>query len=153
MRKLLAALAVALLTALAAPTESTARFYGVYDSTTRCLTYSNAGHNPPAIVHADGSVVRLAAGGMVVGMFDLATYEQGEVRLDSGDRLVLFTDGITEAESSEGLEFGDDRLLETVVRHRSSNADGMLRGLFDAVTRFGGRHLRDDATAIAVVIR
>jgi sigma-B regulation protein RsbU (phosphoserine phosphatase) len=127
--------------------------YGVYDSTTRCLTYSNAGHNPPAIVRADGSVVRLAAGGMVVGMFDLATYEQGEVRLDPGDRLVLFTDGITEAESSEGLEFGDDRFLETVVRHRSSNADGMLRGLFDEVTRFAGRHLRDDATAIAVVIQ
>jgi sigma-B regulation protein RsbU (phosphoserine phosphatase) len=97
--------------------------------------------------------VRLAAGGMVVGMMDLATYEQGDVRLDPGDRLVLFTDGITEAESSEGLEFGDDRFLETVIRHRSSNADGMLRGLFDEVTRFAGRHLRDDATAIAVVIR
>jgi len=128
-------------------------FYAVYDSTTRCLTYSNAGHNPPAIVRADGSVVRMAAGGMVVGMFDLATYEQGEVRLDCGDRLLLFTDGITEAESSEGLEFGDDRLVETVVRHRSSNADGMVRGLFDEVTRFAGRHLRDDATAMAVVIR
>ena len=128
-------------------------FYGVYDSPTRCLTYSNAGHNPPAIVRADGSVVRLAAGGMVVGMMDLATYDQGEVRLDPGDRLVLFTDGITEAESSEGLEFGDERLVETIVRQRSSNADGMLRDLFDEVTRFAGRHLRDDATAIAVVIR
>jgi serine phosphatase RsbU (regulator of sigma subunit) len=128
-------------------------FYGVYDSTTRCLTYSNAGHNPPAIVRADGSIVRLGAGGMVVGMFDLASYEQGEARLDPGDRLVLFTDGITEAESSEGLEFGEDRFLETLVRHRSSDADGMLRGLFDEVTRFAGRHLRDDATAIAVVIR
>ena len=94
-------------------------------------------HQPrhfPAIVRADGSVVRLAAGGMVVGMFDLATYEQGEVRLDPGDRVVLFTDGITEAESSDGREFGDDRLLETVVRHRAANADGMLRGLFNEVT-------------------
>lgn len=128
-------------------------FYGVYDSTTRCLTYCNAGHNPPAIVRADRSIVRLAAGGMVVGMIDLATYEQGEVRLDPGDRVVLFTDGITEAESSDGSEFGDERLLETVVRHRSSNADGMLRGLFDEVARFAGRRLRDDATAIAIVIR
>ena len=59
-------------------------FYGVYDSTTRCLTYSNAGHNPPAIVRADGSVVRLAVGGMVVGIIDVATYEQGEVQLDPG---------------------------------------------------------------------
>ena len=90
---------------------------------------------------------------MVVGIIDLATYEQGEVRLDPGDRVVLFTDGITEAESSDGNEFGDERLLETVVRHRSSNADGMLRGLFDEVTRFAGRHLRDDATAIVVAIR
>ena len=128
-------------------------FYGVYDSNMRRLTYSNAGHNPPVIVRADGSVLRLAAGGMVVGIVDSATYEQDEVRLDPGDRLVLFTDGITEAESSEGLEFGDDRLLETVVRYRSSNPDGMVRGLFNEVTRFAGRHLRDDATALAVAIR
>lgn len=128
-------------------------FYGVYDTNIRCLTYSNAGHNPPAIVRADGSVLRLAAGGMVVGIVDSATYEQDTVRLDPGDRLVLFTDGITEAESSEGLEFGDHRLLEAVVRYRSSNPEGMLRGLFDEVTRFAGRHLRDDATALAVAIR
>jgi sigma-B regulation protein RsbU (phosphoserine phosphatase) len=128
-------------------------FYGVYDSNTRRLTYTNAGHNPPAIVRADGSVLRLAGGGMVVGMVDAATYEQEEVALDPGDRLVLFTDGITEAESSEGLDFGDDRLLETVVRSRSLNPDRILRCLFDEVTRFAGRHLRDDATAIAVAIR
>jgi serine phosphatase RsbU (regulator of sigma subunit) len=90
---------------------------------------------------------------MVAGMVDVATHEQGQARLDPGDQLVLFTDGITEAESSDGLEFGDERLLETVVRYRSSNADGMLRGLFDELTRFAGRHLRDDATAIAVAIR
>jgi serine phosphatase RsbU (regulator of sigma subunit) len=128
-------------------------FYGVYDSNTRRLTYSNAGHNPPAVVRADGSVLRLAGGGMVVGMVDAATYKEEEVTLAPGDRLVLFTDGITEAESSEGLEFGDDRLLETVVRSRSSNPDRILRCLFDEVTRFAGRHLRDDATAIAVAIR
>src|SRR5262245_52043243 len=104
-------------------------FYGVYDSKTRRLTYSNAGHNPPALVRADGSVLRLAGGGMVVGMVDAATYEQEEVALGPGDRLVLFTDGLTEAESSEGVEFGDDRLLETVVRSRSSNPDRILRSL------------------------
>src|SRR5262245_34840104 len=128
-------------------------FYGVYESNTRCLTYCNAGHNPPAIIHADGSTLRLATGGMVVGMVDVATYEQGETTLDAGDCLVLFTDGITEAESSDGAEFGDDRFLETVVRHRSSSPDVLLRGLFDDVTRFAGRHLRDDATALAVAIR
>src|SRR5262245_106107 len=128
-------------------------FYGVYDSNTRRLTYSNAGHNPPALVRADGAVLRLAGGGMVVGMVDAATYVQEEVALSPDDRLVLFTDGITEAESSDGVEFGDDRLLETVVRCRSSNPDRILRDLFDEVTKFAGRRLRDDATAISVAIR
>ena len=128
-------------------------FYGVYDSNTRRLIYINAGHNPPALIRSDGSIVRLVAGGMVVGMFDQAIYEQGEMRLEPGDRLVLFTDGITEAESSDGLEFGDDRLLETVVRYRMSDPDRLLRGLFDEVASFAGRYLRDDATAVAMAIR
>ena len=71
-------------------------FYGVYDAKARRLTYSNAGHNPPVVVRADGSAVRLATGGMVVGLFDHAVFEQDEVPLEPGDRLVLFTDGITE---------------------------------------------------------
>jgi stage II sporulation SpoE-like protein len=128
-------------------------FYGIYDSSTRRLIYCNAGHNPPAVIRSDGSIVRLSAGGMVVGMFDEVTYEQGEVGLEPGDRLILFTDGITEAESSDGLEFGDDRLLETIARSGTSNPEGVLRNLFDEVASFAGRHLRDDATAIAVAIR
>ena len=128
-------------------------FYGVYDANARRLTYSNAGHNPPAVVRADGSVERLTTGGMVVGVFDHAGFDQGEVLLEPGDRLVLFTDGITEAESPGGDEFGDDRLVETVVRYRSANPDGLLRSLFDEVTEFAGRHLRDDATAMAAAIR
>jgi serine phosphatase RsbU (regulator of sigma subunit) len=90
---------------------------------------------------------------MVVGMFDEVTYEQGEVGLGPGDRVILFTDGITEAESPDGVEFGDDRLLETIVRSGTSNPDGLLRNVFDEVASFAGRHLRDDATAIAVAIR
>ena len=128
-------------------------FYAVYDSSTRRLVYCNAGHNPPAVIRCDGSIVRLSAGGMVVGMFDGVTYEQGEVGLEPGDRVILFTDGITEAESSEGLEFGDDRLLETIVRSGTSNPDSLLRTVFDELASFAGRHLRDDATAIAVAIR
>jgi serine phosphatase RsbU (regulator of sigma subunit) len=75
------------------------------------------------------------------------------VLLEAGDRLVLFTDGITEAESPDGDEFGDDRLVETIVRFRSANPDGLLRTLFDEVTGFAGRHLRDDATVMAAAIR
>ena len=128
-------------------------FYGIYDSSTRRMIYCNAGHNPPAVIRADGSILRLSAGGMVVGMFDEVTYEQGEVGLEPGDGVILFTDGITEAESPDGLEFGDDRLLETIARCGTSNPDGLLRNVFDDVASFAGRHLRDDATAIAVAIR
>jgi sigma-B regulation protein RsbU (phosphoserine phosphatase) len=128
-------------------------FYGVYDARRRRLIYTNAGHNPPAVVRADGSIVRLATGGMVVGLIDAVSYGQDEVTLDPGDRVVLFTDGITEAESAEGIEFGDERLLEAVLRHRSSDPEALLRGLFDDITRFAGRRLRDDATALAIAIR
>ena len=128
-------------------------FYAVYDSSTRRLIFCNAGHNPPAVIRSDGSIVRLSAGGMVVGMFDGVTYEQSEVGLEPGDGVILFTDGITEAESPDGLEFGDDRLLATIARYGTSNPDGLLRNVFDEVASFAGRHLRDDATAIAVAIR
>jgi hypothetical protein len=127
-------------------------FYGVYDSTTRRLIYSNAGHNPPALIRSDGSVVRLTAGGMVLGLFENAAFERGELVLEPGDRLVLFTDGITEAESAAGADFGDNRLIETVRRHRAAAPASIVRALFDEVAIFAGGRFEDDATAIAVAI-
>src|SRR5688572_7767020 len=97
-------------------------FYAVYDSTTRELTFANAGHNPPMLVSADGAVRRLAAGGMVLGVFEATTVEQQSVQLQPGDRLVLFTDGIVEAENAADEEFGDARLLDIVVERRSAAA-------------------------------
>ena len=127
-------------------------FYGVYDAKTRRMTFSNAGHNPPVVARRDGSISRLATGGMVVGVFEHAAFEEGEVQLEPGDRLVLFTDGIPEAETADGAEFGDDRLVETVLRHRTSDAGGLLRGVFDEVSTFTGGRFQDDATAVVVAI-
>src|SRR5262249_771460 len=93
-------------------------FYGVIDTVTRPLTFSNAGHNPPILVGADGSVERLSTGGLVLGVKNNAVYEHGETRIAAGDRIVLFTDGLNEAENATGDDFGDDRLVETVVLHR-----------------------------------
>jgi sigma-B regulation protein RsbU (phosphoserine phosphatase) len=126
-------------------------FYATIDTSTRMLACSNAGHNPPILVRADGSVWRPASDGMVLGIMDSNTYSQSEVPLRSGDRLVLFTDGITEAGSHEAREFGDDRLVELVVAHRHQSAAELLDSLFREVAAFTSV-FADDATLIAIAI-
>jgi sigma-B regulation protein RsbU (phosphoserine phosphatase) len=136
-------------------------FYGVVDTdspstplgTGRTLHYTNAGHNFPILVRADGSVVRLATGGLVLGVAGDARYAQDSVALQSGDRLVLFTDGITEAEGRDGDEFGDDRLVETVVALRDESPWRMVDAIVNRVCAYTGGVFRDDATLMAVAIR
>ena len=127
-------------------------FYAVYDTDTRELTFANAGHNPPMVVSADGAVHRLAAGGMVLGVFEATTIEQQHVRLGSGDRLILFTDGIVEAENPAGDEFGDARLCDIVVERRSSTAGALVDAIFAEVTRFAAGPLQDDATVVVLSV-
>jgi len=128
-------------------------FYGVIDTTTRTLTFSNAGHNPPILVRADGQVERLSTGGMVLGVMESVAYEQRETRLQSGDRLVLFTDGLNEAENSAGADFGDDQLVDTVVAHRAQPAAILLETVFNRVREFTGGRFADDATLIAIAVK
>jgi phosphoserine phosphatase RsbU/P len=127
-------------------------FYATIDTTTHMLACSNAGHTPPILVRADGSVWRPASDGMVLGVLESNTYSQTEVPLRSGDRLVLFTDGITEAGSHEGREFGEDRLVELVVAHRHLPAPALLDSVFADVSAFTRGVFADDATLISVAI-
>lgn len=128
-------------------------FYAVIDTTTRSLTFSNAGHNPPILVRTDGSVVRLSTGGLVLGVRDNAVYEQSEIGLLSGDRIVLFTDGLNEAEDADGVDFGDDRLVEIVVAHRGQAAAALSNTIFTRVREFTGGRFSDDATLIVIAIQ
>jgi phosphoserine phosphatase RsbU/P len=128
-------------------------FYAEIDSRTWTLTSSNAGHNPPILVRTNGSVERLSAGGLVLGVNENASYEQSDLRLAAGDRIVLFTDGLNEAEDAEGNDFGDDRLVESVVAHRSQSAAALLDTVFGRVREFAGGRFRDDATLITIAIR
>jgi sigma-B regulation protein RsbU (phosphoserine phosphatase) len=128
-------------------------FYGVIDMVSRTVTFSNAGHNPPILVHADGSVERLSVGGLVLGVKDNASYQQQETRIAAGDRIVLFTDGLNEAENAAGEDFGDHRLVETVVSHRDQPAPVLLETIFGRVRQFAGGHFADDATLITIAIR
>ena len=102
-------------------------FVSIYDLRTRTLRYCNAGHNPPAVVHADGRVVRLSAGGLVAGAFETARYDGGAIELEPGDRVCLFTDGLTEACAPSGAEFGDARLVEVVDRGACTGRRGNRR--------------------------
>ena len=123
-------------------------FYGVYDSETRQLTYTNAGHLPPFFFH-QGKVERLGTGGTVVGLFAPATYEQAVVQLAPGDTLVAFTDGLTEPENSYGEEFGEDRLLEVAERALASPPEVLAEEIYRTVDDWTGRpELQDDMTLI-----
>ena len=127
-------------------------FYAVYDAGSRALTYVNAGHCPPVVVGADGSVRRLATGGPVLGIFDAATFEQGHVDLAPGDRVVLFTDGIVEAERADREEFGERRLAEVAIARRGAPPAALVDAIFEQVTRFGVGSLQDDATLVVLAV-
>ncbi len=76
-----------------------------------CLTYCNAGHNPPLLFGPNGFRRRLATGGLIIGAFQQATFEEEQLQLDPGDTLVVFSDGVSEAMNVEGEEFGEERLV------------------------------------------
>lgn len=116
------------------------------------LTYANAGHNPPLLVHADGRIDTLAPGGTVLGVFAESTYEQGEFRIAPGDRLVLYTDGISEGRNSAGEEFGEDRLADSALSHRGLCADEMLAAMLKDVETFNAGVYEDDATLIVAAL-
>jgi sigma-B regulation protein RsbU (phosphoserine phosphatase) len=137
----------------AGPLRFVTFFYAVYDAATHTLTFTNAGHNPPVVVRVDGSVTRLTAGGMVMGVMPNPEFEEGEIGLAPGDRVVLFTDGITEAEAAGGEPFDDERLVDAVVRRRCASASALVAGLFDDVAAFTGDAFQDDATVLALAIR
>jgi sigma-B regulation protein RsbU (phosphoserine phosphatase) len=127
-------------------------FYCVADSEDGSLTFANAGHFPPVLVRAGGEVERLTTGGAVLGIFDDGAYEQGHVRLGRGDRLVLFTDGITEARNAEGEEFGEERLIAFAAEHRACSAPALQARLVDAVATFTSGRFQDDATLIVLAV-
>jgi sigma-B regulation protein RsbU (phosphoserine phosphatase) len=117
------------------------------------LKYCNAGHNPPFLLSSRG-VERLETGGAVLGLFDFGNFENGSTRFASGDALVLFSDGVTEAENTQGEEFGDDRLEACLSSVRSSSAVEIRDAVQNEVqTFYGSAAARDDVTVMVVKAR
>jgi sigma-B regulation protein RsbU (phosphoserine phosphatase) len=124
------------------------------ERTRGAVCYANAGHNPPLLARADGTVERLTSGGTVLGVFPDAEYRTGEVPLQTGDRLLLYTDGITEVRDANDEEFGEDRLAAALVGHRHQSAGALYDAVLGEVTAFAGsRGFQDDATLLVVAVR
>ncbi|MEW6365434.1 MAG: SpoIIE family protein phosphatase [Acidobacteriota bacterium] len=145
-------------------------FYGLYDDVRRTLTYVNAGHNPPMLFRAVGRAggdaqhelqpatgfqfIRLGTGGMVVGLFPDAGYQQETVQLLPGDVLVVFTDGIAEAMDAAGDEFGEERLAGLIAMHAQGSPVEIRDRILGEVERFAGEAPQyDDQTLVVAKVR
>ena len=126
-------------------------FYAELDPASGSLSFLNAGHNPPLIVHAAGTVEQLASGGLPLGIKRDAEYREGRTQLQMGDVLVIYSDGVTEAASPSGEEFGPTRLYEVVSRNIDASAAGVRDRIESALTKFSqGTQAADDITLVIV---
>jgi sigma-B regulation protein RsbU (phosphoserine phosphatase) len=127
-------------------------FYAHLEGLTRRLEYVNAGHNPPFVVRSDGSHERLREGGTVLGVFASRDYEMGSAHLSPGDRVILFTDGVTEACNAVGEEFGEARLLRLLEDHRTLSAAELQAKILAVVAEFSRSRWQDDATLLVLAV-
>jgi serine phosphatase RsbU (regulator of sigma subunit) len=123
-------------------------FFSVTDPKTGDLVFCNAGHNPPLLIRAGGEIVRLEGGGPVLGILPALTYTEHRNRMEPGDLLLLYSDGVTEACNPAGEEF-EDRLFELARRLRSRSAAEVVRAVHEAVADWiAGQPPADDVTVV-----
>ena len=124
-------------------------FYGIL-APDGAFTYTNAGHNAPVLVSGPG-VRRLETGGLVLGLFEHATFDEETVILAPGDFIVAFSDGVTEAFDIAGEEYTDDRLLASIDCHRGKAPQALLDGLLADVKTFAGEATQNDDLTLVMV--
>lgn len=127
-------------------------FYCVVDLEQKRITYTNAGHNWPILARGDGTCERLSTEDVVLGTLRQWNYHQAQSELRSGDRLVLFTDGITERTNADGTEFGEENLLDLVSRNVQLAAAGLKELILDSADAYSDGVLTDDATLIVAAV-
>jgi len=125
-------------------------FVAVLNSTDHRLTYCNAGHNPPILVRADGTSMELNAQGAVLGQFPRWVYEESDTLMRSGDRLLIFTDGLIEACNDGDDFFGEHNLIRTTRDNPTSGAKGLVTLLMRAASEHCGERFQDDATLMVI---
>ncbi|MGA8675988.1 MAG: PP2C family protein-serine/threonine phosphatase [Candidatus Acidiferrales bacterium] len=135
-----------------APDKFVTFCYCTIDTAEKKLTYVSAGHWPPILFHKSGQALLLKEGGAPLGIFPGQKYGDAELQLESGDRLVLYTDGLTEAMDSDDQEFGERRLMDLGARDTSSNASELLGAIKKEVVGFCHGSFRDDFTLVVVAV-
>ncbi|REJ83387.1 MAG: FHA domain-containing protein [Acidobacteria bacterium] len=131
------------------PEKYATAFIAVVDLATSAVTYANAGHNPALLLRTDGSAIELGPTGMPIGLVDGAEYQQEHLELAAGDLLLIYTDGVSEAESPGGEEFGVEGILASVAPRRDEPLDDILERLRTDLTRFTANlPAHDDRTVL-----
>jgi serine phosphatase RsbU (regulator of sigma subunit)/catechol 2,3-dioxygenase-like lactoylglutathione lyase family enzyme len=128
-------------------------FFAEYCDETRRLRYANCGHLAPLLLRRDRAVERLESTSTVVGLFQHWDCSTAELRLAPGDTLALYTDGVTESFNSAGEEFGEQRLVEALHRHRDAPPEALIASVVDEVRRFSLQEQYDDITLIVAKCR
>ncbi len=124
-------------------------FFCVLDPATGELAYCNAGHNPPVIVRTNGGAEYLEGGGTVLGILSIATYSEYHAKLEPGDVLAIYSDGVTEANNGKEEEFGEDRFSAVLAANRQKGAPEIVAAVNQALTEFAaGSPPADDITLI-----
>jgi phosphoserine phosphatase RsbU/P len=126
-------------------------FYGLLDGATGSVKYTNAGHNYPLVLRKDGTVERLKGNGLVMGLFTTVRYEVRETQLEPGEMLVLYSDGVTEASTSNGKEFGEDGLAKFLATRPAVPCEEIVNQLVDHMRKWrGNTAFADDFTVVLV---
>jgi serine phosphatase RsbU (regulator of sigma subunit) len=128
-------------------------FYAEFDDHTGRLRYANCGHLPALLLRVDGTVERLDATAAVVGLFSEWDCTTAERQLFPGDIFAIYTDGITESFNERDEEFGEERLIDALLKHREMNPSEAVAAILDDVRRFSTQEQRDDVTLIVARCR
>ena len=135
-----------------APTQTLVSFfYAVFTSDRKRLIYCNAGHNPPILSGSLG-ISRLEDGGAILGAFRDSKYEDREIALRAGDRIVMYTDGVTECRDAADQFFGEHRLIDFVDRFDNPDPFGLLQALIATVSEFSHGRFDDDLTVVSISV-
>ncbi|MGM9991796.1 MAG: PP2C family protein-serine/threonine phosphatase [Candidatus Bruticola sp.] len=131
----------------------TTLFYGVFNEENSLLTYASGGHDTALLLKNSGVVERLHTDGMPIGAFEESVWDEKSVRLEDGDRVVLFTDGLTEERSAQGEFFGFDRVVKFLEEHHSWETEKLIKALETAALNYAGGVADDDMAILVMEVK
>ncbi len=126
-------------------------FYGILDSSNNTLFFSNAGHDPPFLIDTNKKVTRLLKGGTVLGFMEEVQYEEDSVKMNAGDTIIIYSDGITEALNEKNKEFGEERLMDIVKENIKFSAEKLIANVFEKVKTFSKDVPQSDDGTMVVI--